>query len=155
MTPTAPLEMLEHAQVRFELIPHRRTETATAEAHELGVPADDVAKTLVVVTPEGCVRTLVPASRRLDLRKLRETIGLHGPLRLATEAELARDYPEFELGAVPPLGGARRDAVLVDSRLAAHDELVFELGTHDESVRLRTEDLLTVTTGRVADLCQD
>jgi prolyl-tRNA editing enzyme YbaK/EbsC (Cys-tRNA(Pro) deacylase) len=52
-----------------------RPESATAEADALGVPADDVAKTLVVTTPEGYVRAVVPASCRLDVRKLRELRG--------------------------------------------------------------------------------
>jgi len=38
-------------------------------------------------------------------------------VHLATEDDLARDYAEFELGAVPPFGG-RRDPVILDVRLA-------------------------------------
>lgn len=39
-------------------------------------------------------------------------------LHLVSEEDLARDYPEFDLGAVPPIGGGRRDPVVIDSRLA-------------------------------------
>ena len=42
---------------------------------------------------------------------------------------MAHDYPEFALGAVPPLGGTRNDPVIVDRRLAEHEWLVFEAGT--------------------------
>jgi hypothetical protein len=34
---------------------------------------------------------------------------------LASEDELARAYPEYDLGAVPPFGGASHDRVLVDA----------------------------------------
>jgi Ala-tRNA(Pro) deacylase len=60
--------VLDEAGASYELLPHAHTESATAEADALGVPADDVAKTLVVTTPEGYVRAVVPASCRLDLR---------------------------------------------------------------------------------------
>jgi prolyl-tRNA editing enzyme YbaK/EbsC (Cys-tRNA(Pro) deacylase) len=42
------------------------------------------------------------ASARLDLRKVRELLGATRNLRLATEDEIARDFPTLEVGAVPP-----------------------------------------------------
>jgi len=67
--------VLDEAGASYELLPHAHTEAATAEADALGAPADDVAKTLVVTTPEGYVRAVVPASCRLDVSKLRELRG--------------------------------------------------------------------------------
>jgi prolyl-tRNA editing enzyme YbaK/EbsC (Cys-tRNA(Pro) deacylase) len=32
---------------------------------------------------------------------------------------------------------------------------VFEAGTHDDSVRVRTEDLLRIAQAQTADLCED
>jgi hypothetical protein len=50
--------------------------------------------------------SLLPASERLDLRKLRELLGAgKHKVQLATEDDLRRDFPEFELGAVPSVGG--------------------------------------------------
>ena len=37
---------------RYELLPHAHTESAAAEAEALGIASADVAKTLVVTTPE-------------------------------------------------------------------------------------------------------
>jgi prolyl-tRNA editing enzyme YbaK/EbsC (Cys-tRNA(Pro) deacylase) len=59
----------------------------------------------------------------------------------------------FELGAVPPVGGPAGDRILVDRRLAARESVVFEFGAHDESIRLRTTDLLRLTHADVVDLC--
>src|SRR5712691_12403025 len=107
--------VLDEAGVRYDLLPHARTGSAVAEAKALGVAAAEVAKTIVVTSPEGYVRAVLPASERIDLRKLREIRGggKHD-VHLASESDLARDYPEFELGAVPPVGGARRDPVVLD-----------------------------------------
>ena len=147
--------VLDKAGVPYELIPHAHTETAAAEAKALGLASSEVAKTLVVATPSGYVRTVLSASSRLDLRKVRTLLQGGKRIHLAGEEDLARDYPEFELGAVPPLGGARRDSVLIDGRLAERDALVLEAGSHEHSVRLQTADLLRLTDAQVADICQD
>ena len=148
--------VLDEAGVNYEVLLHAHTESATAEARALGVPPGDVAKTLVVITPQGYVRTVVPASERLDLHKVRVARGgSRTSVQLASEAHLARDYPEFELGAVPPFGGSRRDPVIVDSRLADRDSVVLEAGSHEESIRVWIPDLLRVTAAEIADICAD
>jgi Ala-tRNA(Pro) deacylase len=146
--------VLDDAGAEYELLSHGHTERAVEEAAALGLKAAEVAKTLIARTSDGHMRALVPASERIDMRKLREAVG-GLDVQLATEAEMAQDYPEFALGAVPPVGGARRDPVIVDHKLAMHPWLVFEAGTHDDSVRIRTEDLLRITEARTADICQD
>jgi Ala-tRNA(Pro) deacylase len=148
--------VLDDAGVEYELLPHAHTESAVAEAEALGLAPADVAKTLVVTTAEGYVRAVLPASERLDLHKLREIIGgSKKQVHLASEEELARDYPEFELGAVPPIGGARRDRVVVDSRLGKRESIVLEAGSHEQSARVRPDDLVRVAEAEVADICVD
>jgi Ala-tRNA(Pro) deacylase len=147
--------VLDEAEVSYELLPHAHTESALAEAEALGVSPDDVAKTLVVKLPEGYVRAVLPASARLDLHKLRE---LHGggrhAVHLAAEEDLRRDYPEFELGAVPPIGG-RSDPVVVDAKVANRASVVIEAGSHEESLRLTAADLVHVTRATVTDISED
>jgi Ala-tRNA(Pro) deacylase len=147
--------VLDEAKIAYELLPHAHTESALAEAEALGVAPDDVAKTLVVKVPEGYVRVVVPASARVDLKKVRE---LHGggkhTVHLASEDDLRRDYPEFELGAVPPIGG-RHDPVIVDPKVAERESVVIEAGTHDESLRIAAADLLQLTGAPVTDISED
>jgi Ala-tRNA(Pro) deacylase len=115
-----------------------------------------VAKTLIVNTLSGYVRAVLPASERLDLSKLSAFYGgTKKTVHLATEEDLKRDYPEFELGAVPPLGGAHCDSVVVDRRLAERESLVLEAGSHDESVRIATADLLRIAEAQLTDICEE
>jgi Ala-tRNA(Pro) deacylase len=152
MTTTTELqEELDLAHVDYDLITHRRTETAGDEALAVGVPPGLVAKTLVLVSGERFVRAVIPASERLDLQKVREVLG-DAHARLATEAELVLAYPMYELGAVPPFGVPGGDRVLLDGRLAQLDSVVTEAGSHSESMRLRTRDLLALTSAEVEDL---
>ena len=97
---------------------------------------------------------MLPAAERIDFGKLAEVLGVHKrQLHLATEVALERDYAEFELGAAPPFGGSRPDPVVVDRHAAERDSLVVEAGTHTESIRLKTADLVGLTEARVADIC--
>jgi Ala-tRNA(Pro) deacylase len=114
-----------------------------------------VAKTLVLVASSGNVRAVVAASERIDLHKVAATLGIGGKkVQLASEDNLARDYPDFELGAVPPFGG-RQDHVLVDEGLVGRDSVVVEAGSHNRSVRLKTSDLVRLTGAQVADICRE
>jgi len=149
------ISVLDEAGVEYELLPHRHTETAAAEAEALGLDPGDVGKTLILSTPAGYVRAVVPASERIDLHKVRTHVEGGKRIHLASEDDLARDYPDFELGAVPPFGGTRdRDPVLVDARLAERESVVVEAGSHEQSLRIRTADLLRVTQAEVVDLSE-
>jgi Ala-tRNA(Pro) deacylase len=142
---------LDGAHVDYDLIEHRRTETAGDEARAIGVEPEQVAKTIVLATGDSFVRAVLPASEHLDLHKVRQRLD-DKHARLASEAELVLAYPMYELGAVPPFGVPAGDRVLFDRRLAQHDSLVLEAGSHNESLRLKTADLLDLSNAEVADI---
>ena len=137
----ALVDALREQHIDHEVIRHRPTKSAAAEARAVGVDPGHVAKTLVLATDVGFVRAVLPASRRIDLRKVRDVLG-SGDVQLASEEVLAGAYPQFELGAVPPFGGPGNDQV-------------FEAGTHEHSVRIKTADLISVAGARIADICED
>ena len=147
--------VLDEAGVDYEVLEHAHTERAADEAAVLGVSPVEVAKTLVLATPEGNVRAVLSASERIDLHKVGDVLGApHKQLYLASEEDLRRDYPEFDLGAVPPFGG-RNDRVIVDSRIAERDSVVLEAGSHERSVRLKSADLVRLTGAKVADISRE
>lgn len=147
---------LDEAGARYRLSPHAHTESAVVHG--------------------GCARPR-PGRRREDIRSDdsrrlraggaphlgadRPTQAARGPRRRQDECppRIRRgpraDHPEFDLGAVPPIGGSRRDPVIIDSRLAERDSLVPEAGSHEESVRVPTGDLLRVSEAEIADIRVD
>jgi Ala-tRNA(Pro) deacylase len=146
---------LEEAGVDFDVLEHAHTERAADEAAALGIEPEEVAKTLVLVATSGNVRAVLAASERIDLHKVAAVLGVGGKkMHLASEDDLARDYPDFELGAVPPFG-SRDDQVIVDERLAGRDSVVLEAGSHDRSVRMKTADLMRLARAQVADICRE
>ncbi|HEY1366452.1 MAG TPA: DUF1918 domain-containing protein [Gaiellaceae bacterium] len=145
------VELLRDAEVEFELLPHRRTETAISEARALGVLPQETAKTVVACVSGGYVRAVIAASDRLDLDLLARAVEAREATILA-EGDLGRAYPQFELGAVPPFGGRDGDRVVVDVHLAECEYVVLEAGVHNKSLRIRTADLLTVADAQLAGI---
>lgn len=153
MTTFDVTSVLDAHDAHYELLPHARTERALDEARAVGARPDEVVKTIVLGTPSGNVRAVIPADARLDLKKVAQAYGeSRKHVHLMSEDELATQYHEFELGAVPPVGGRHRDVVILDRRVALADSVVLEAGTHEESVRVRTDDLIRITDAFLADI---
>jgi Ala-tRNA(Pro) deacylase len=133
-------EHLAGRGVAFEVVPHRRAVTSLQEARALGLAAEEVLKTVALWTGGKYVLAVVPASRRLDLRRARDALEDPGA-RLATEAELGIDFPGYELGALPPLGSLLGVPLLVDPEVLDHALVVFAAGTETESVRVAAAEL--------------
>jgi len=146
------VDELEAAGIPFEVLSHSRTQTALAEAAALEVEPSEVGKTIILTSPQGLVRAVIPASKRLDLRKVRAYLD-EDRVELLSEHGLAEAYPEFELGAVPPIGGAHDDRVLVDVNIREKGSVLLEAGTHEQSVRLSVGDLVAHEKAQVADIC--
>jgi Ala-tRNA(Pro) deacylase len=126
--------------VGFQVVPHRRASTSMQEARAVGVAADEVLKTVALWTEGKYVLAVVPASRRLALRLVRDALE-DSAARLATEAELRADFPGYALGALPPLGSLLGVPLVVDPEVLDHEVVVFAAGTETESVRAATGEL--------------
>jgi Ala-tRNA(Pro) deacylase len=136
----AVLDYLQGRGVMFTVIPHQKTATAAGEAHTMGVSEDEVVKTVVVIANYGPALMVIPASRKLDLELVAD-ITKDPQARLATERELERTFPDYELGALPPLSMMLLAPMYVDPAVAERDRVVFAAGRQDVSVRMATSDL--------------
>lgn len=128
--------------IRFEVLPHARATSAMEEARALGADAEEVVKTVVLDIGTGHALALVPASRRLDLDLVRDALD-DPTAHLADERELERDFPEFELGALPPLPSLLHVPVVIDPHVLHHRTITFSAGTQRESVRTAPHRLFT------------
>src|SRR5207244_13174917 len=96
---------LRDREVSCELIEHAHSESAAAEPRAAHLPAEQTAKTVVLHTPDGYRFAVIPASDRLDLNKAAAALDVsRHQLRLATEADMATDFADYEVGALPPVG---------------------------------------------------
>jgi Ala-tRNA(Pro) deacylase len=146
---------LDGEGIEYELVEHEPTMSAVAEANATQRPQSQVAKTVVLQDRSGYVLAILPASERLDLHKLRDLLGASKSLRLATEKEMARDFPMLEVGAVPPIGPMLPRAEVVDGRLLEQERILCAGGDHRHSVVLDPRDVVRIADAKVADVCVD
>jgi prolyl-tRNA editing enzyme YbaK/EbsC (Cys-tRNA(Pro) deacylase) len=146
---------LEGAGIPYELVEHRPVDTAAAEARAAERPAETVAKTIVLHDGAVYVIAAISAADRLDLHKLRDVLGADRELRLASEEEIARDFPALEVGAIPPFGPMLPAAEVIDSALAARERVLCAAGDHRHSVLVDPREIVRVTGSRIADICEE
>jgi Ala-tRNA(Pro) deacylase len=96
---------------------------------------------------------VLPAHFAVDLEQLRALAGVT-TLRLATEEELARLYPDLEVGAMPPFGAVYGHRVFVERCLVGEPEMVFNAGTHTDAIRMHYWDVAELAKPVVGNFCR-
>lgn len=118
----------------YDLVPHDLTMSSMRTAEACHVPADCVAKAVLLQDNGGYLLAVLPASHHLRFEKL-ETQG-HRPVRMATEDEVAHLFPDCARGAVPPIGAAYGLHTIVDDSIAERPDIYFEGGDHETLVHM-------------------
>ena len=146
---------LNEKRIEHEVVEHDERFTAVGEARASGIGPEDAAKDVVLRRGNAYVLAVIPASERLDLRKAADLLGDEGELRLATEEEIAADFSQFEVGALPPFGPLLDIAQIVDRRLLDIEQVLCSGGDHCHSLKVDPNEMVRLADARVADLCQD
>lgn len=138
--PVAKLkEYLDQNHVRYVVIIHSRAYTAQEVAASAHIPGKELAKTVVVKIGGKMAMVVLPGSRQVDFKRLREAAGTDHA-ELASESEFRDLFPDCELGAMPPFGNLYGMDVYVAESLAQDEEIAFNAGTHTELVKLAYKD---------------
>lgn len=132
-------EYLEANQVPYTHCTHRLAYTAQEVAAAQHVPGREMAKTIVVSADGQYLLIVLPAVMKLDMKSLREELPFKH-LQLATEKEFATLFPDSETGAMVPFGNLYNLSVYADKSLTANEEIVFNAGTHIDTIRMRFRD---------------
>jgi Ala-tRNA(Pro) deacylase len=147
---------LEERGIAYEIVEHDRALTAAAEARAAGQEPANAVKSVLLRDLDGYELVVLQASDRLDLGKVRAHLGGGRPdLRLATEEEMDSDFPQFELGALPPLGEMLPALEIVDRRVLDHDRVLCNAGDHTHSVLIEPREIVRASNAEVADVRED
>ena len=144
---------LDHEHVHYDVLPHLETFRAVAIAQTLHILEKQMAKVVIVKVEGRFVTTVLRASWNVDLHRLRKIFMTHH-VRLATEEEIKRLFPDCELGAMPPFGTLYGLPVYVDRSLTApteDEQIIFEAGTHSDAIRMRYWDFASLVFPVVAE----
>lgn len=147
-------EYLDRHQVRYEVLSHAQAFTAQEVAQAQHVHGREVAKVVIVRSGSDFIMTVLPATRRLDLERAAVVLG-KPLLQLASEEQFSGLFSGCEPGAMPPFGNLYGLPVWVDRALTADESIVFNAGTHTQTVRMRYADFAQLVQPKVASLSEE
>jgi len=128
---------LDSLDVDYEVVAHPYADTGLDTADKAHIPADKLAKSIMLEDEGGYLMAVCPASRRIKLGELyRET---NRRLEFADETELADMLGDCVLGAVPPLGELYGVDVVVDLELFMQPDVYFEAGDHEDLIHVSAD----------------
>jgi Ala-tRNA(Pro) deacylase len=132
---------LEDNDVAYVHYRHPLAYTAQEVAAAQHVSGQLMVKTVILKADNQLLLYVLPASMQIDLELLQEQLPFRR-IELASEAEFAAFFPDCQVGAMAPFGNLYNLPVYVDYSLADNEEIVFNAGTHVDTIRLKCRDFL-------------
>jgi Ala-tRNA(Pro) deacylase len=130
---------LREQGVPFEVHHHPPAYTAQRVAEAERVSGKLMVKVVMAFADGKMVMLAVPAPKHVSLTKAAEATGAKD-VRLAHEDEFAAAFPDCEVGAMPPFGNLYGLPVYADAELAQDETIVFNAGTHEDTIHMRYAD---------------
>ena len=145
---------LSERGARYTVEHHSASKTSLDTARNACIDEESLAKSVVLEDDRGFVLAVLPASRRLEIGRVRRILGR--ALRISREYDMVELFPDCAIGAVPPLGSAYGLATVVDASLEDRDEIFFEAGDHETLVRMDGGQFLgLLATASVAEIATE
>jgi len=150
---TLAMRLLEGKKVAYQVHEYPASERdAEVVAEEMGVPAAEVFKTLVVLrSPKKPMLVMVPADRQLDLKKLAKAVG-EKKVKMAGHNE-AESLTGLQVGGISALALVNKGfAMFLDKTAESFDQIYVSAGQRGLDIRLAVKDLVKVTRARVVNV---
>lgn len=144
-------KFLDENGVEYQVKTHKAAYTAQEVAAAQGVTGWQMAKTVVANCDGEFLMIVLQAPARVDFDRIKEVLVCEDA-RLATESEMGELFPGVEIGAESPFGNLYNLVVYVDKGLAEAEEIVFNAGTHTETIRMKYADYEKLINPRIIEI---
>lgn len=146
----AIIRLLDEAHIAYQKLEHEPVFTSEQAAAVRGTKLGQGAKALLFKTKQGFVLVVMAADKKADSKKLKQYLAVKD-LRFATPEEV-KEQMGCEIGACYPLGVVAGLRTIVDHSLSVNDEIVFNAGRHDVSIKMRYRDYVSVARAEPASV---
>lgn len=147
------VEFLDSHKVKYVTVKHSTAYTAQEIAASAHIPGKELAKTVMVKVDDQMAMAVLPASYRIDFKRLQNLAGAKN-VALASEQEFQKLFPESDVGAMPPFGNLYDMDVYVANPLPEDEEIAFNAGSHTELIRLHYADFQRLVKPKVGDFAE-
>lgn len=144
-------DLLDKEKVAYDVIAHYETFTSQETAATEHISGHMMAKVVMLKADGKDCMAVLPASKKLDLAKLRGILGARD-LRMATETEFKSLFPDCQTGTMPPFGELYGIPCWMDSSLSMNPFIIFNGGSHTESIKMRYGDYARLAHPKMAEL---
>jgi Ala-tRNA(Pro) deacylase len=158
------IQLLNEHGIIYQEIEHEPVFTSEQAAAVRGFNLHQGAKSLVLKTPDefiakqetvrfskqSFILVIIPGDKRLDSGKMREILGVR-KLRFASPEEV-KEVMGCEIGACYPFGEVAGIKMFVDKSLGENEEIGFNPGVHDKSIKMRYKDYEKITSPEIIDV---
>ncbi|MBI4343647.1 MAG: YbaK/EbsC family protein, partial [Candidatus Omnitrophica bacterium] len=146
-------EFLQAARVKYTAARHSVAYTAQEIAASQHVSGKQLAKSVLVKTNQGPVLAVLPATHLIDFARLKAALRATS-LSIAKEADIKAQFPDVEVGAMSPFGNLYHVPVVADRMLAEVGDIVFNAGSHTDTIRLAYRDFVALAKPAVASFAK-
>ena len=136
-------EYLEEVKADYDVVEHQPTKSSLETAAASSVPAERVAKAVLLDTDDDYLLAVLPSDRRVELSELRSELG-HKP-RLASEDEIKGVFDDCDVGALPAIGYGVK--TIVDDAIGQQPDVYFEAGDHASLVHMKHDEFSRMMRG--------
>lgn len=147
-------EMLDEARVSYEVYNHPLAYTAQEIAAKQHFSGEEMAKVVMLKVDGALVMGVVMGSQKVNPARVKQSLGAND-VRLATEDEFVAQFPDCEIGAMPPFGNLFGLPVYADPALEQDESIYFNAGNHVQTIRMRYKDFERLAQPRIARLTEE
>jgi Ala-tRNA(Pro) deacylase len=144
---------LDSRKTKYVTISHSLAYTAQEIAASAHIHGRDLAKTVIVKIDGEMAMAVLPASRKLDLKRLQKAAGAR-KVELAEEKEFQDRFPGCALGAMPPFGNLYDMPVYMDESLTEDERIAFNACSHTELIQMEYGDFQNLVKPKIVSLAR-
>jgi len=134
---------ISHTTHPYEHDPRSDLGYGLEAAQAIGVPPEQVFKTLMVSVDGTLTVAIIPVNCTLDLKAVAHTV--HGKKATMAPVDAAQRATGYVVGGISPLGQKTQHTTLLDTSALNHDTVYVSGGRRGFDVGLRPQDLMAVT----------
>lgn len=151
---TNPMRLLDQLKIAYEVMEYKVDEddlAATSTANKVGLPAEQVFKTLVARgNHTGVFLACLPGNREVDLKALAAVSG-NKKVELVPLKDVQK-LTGYIRGGVSPLATTRNYNLYVDESMHQHERITISAGIRGALLYLIPDDLLKATNAKTGNI---
>lgn len=144
-------KFLDQNDVKYVSIIHSPAYTSQEIAECAHISGKELAKVVIIKKDKILAMIVLPADHQVDFKALTQELKLPG-LMLAKEKEFKNNFPDCEVGAMPPFGNLYGMEVFMATCLMDDEKIAFNAGSHSELIQLTLADFTRLVKPRLLNI---